>query len=492
MSVSSSALVSKLRQDDIEAAQDDFLDFVLEVDESYKVAWFNQILCDRLTRLQKEKGKRIMIWVPPQHGKSLLVSKYYPAWVLGKNKEAQIIQSSYGQGLATDFCRATNALMQTDTYAEIFPESAFSQERKEEYKDAKNQSNFFEVNPNRGSMYSVGVGGPTTGKTANPLFIIDDPIKDQQQADSETYRKTIIEWFAAVAESRCHPDANIILMHTRWHKQDLCGHLLENYGDEWEVISLPALAYKEDHKFRHPEDPRQEGETIWPDGRHTQEQMEAVKARTPTRIWNALWNQNPTIEGGSIIKDAWLRFYDFLPIRGEKSEQPRWVSSWDLTFKDKKASKTGKVDDVAGLVIVKIGAFYYIHDSFCDKVGFTDSCKAINSFKERNPKCTTHWIEDKANGPAVIETMRKKVAGIVEVEPQGKKEERLEACEPLFRSGNIFISNSLRHKKKLIDQLTEFPNSDYDDLVDALTQGILQLEMKIGVIDKLKKMGTKK
>ena len=105
---------------------------------------------------------------------------------------------------------------------------------------------------------------------------------------------------------------------------------------------------------------------------------------------------------------------------------------------------------------------------------------------------TTHWVEDKANGPAVIETLKKKVAGLIPVEPQGKKSERLEACEPIFKSGNVYISNSLTHKKKLISQLTEFPNSDHDDLVDACTQGILQLEMKKGAIDKLRKMGKKR
>ena len=270
-------------------------------------------------------------------------------------------------------------------------------------------------------------------------------------------------------------------MHTRWHKKDLCGQLLEKNPDDWEVLCLPALADADDNKYKHPKDPRKEGETLWPDFRHTQEQMEAMKNRISPRVWNALWQQSPSIKGGNMIKDAWLRFYDKLPLAGENGEKPQWISSWDFAFKGKKTS-----DYVAGLIIVKIGADYYVEDSYCDKSNFSESCDALLSMKQKHSKVRGHLIEDKANGPAIMNLLKNAVSGMIPINPSGGKEERVEGCIPSFIAGNIYINNNLKHLKTLLEQLTGFPNYPNDDLVDALTQGILWLDGRKNSVQKLR------
>ena len=487
--VSDEEILSLQRSVDIEYARQDFLEYVMEVKPDYKVEWFNQIICDRLTKLYHEEGKRIMIWVPPQHGKSELVSRLFPSWVLGKNPKAKIIQSSYGQDLATGFCRSVQATMELDNYARIFPDSTLNARNLvTTTKGAKRTGNFFETVGHGGYMYSVGVGGPTTGKTANPFFIIDDPIKDMQQADSTTYQDYLIDWFESVAETRCSPKTNIILMHTRWHKNDLCGQLLEKNPGEWEILCLPALAYPDNHKYKHPKDKRNEGETIWPDFRHTQEQMEAMKQRISPRVWASLWQQSPIIKGGNLIKEAWLKYYDNLPIHGEKRERPHGITSWDLTFKAKSKSKNGKVDYVAGAAIYKIGADFFIDDIYCERINFSGSLEAVVSMKNKHPKITGHLVEDKANGTALMDMLSKHVSGLVPCEPVGSKEERLQACLSFFIAGNVHINKNISRKLlgMLIEQLTDFPNGAHDDLVDAISQGLIYLHRNTSAVDKLK------
>lgn len=221
--------------------------YAMALSPKFELAAHHRLIVDRLEAVERGDIRRLMIFMPPRQGKSLIGSQIFPAWYLGRHPDRSIIATSYGQELADDFGRQVRNLVSDPIHRAIFPESRLGD-------DATSMRRFSTTAG--GSYYAVGRGGSITGRGAD-LLLIEDPIKDASEARSEANRRTLYEWYTSVARTRLQPNAAIVLICTRWHEDDLSGRLLrESGGKDWYVLSLPAIAER-DESFR------RAGEALW-------------------------------------------------------------------------------------------------------------------------------------------------------------------------------------------------------------------------------------
>lgn len=231
-------------------------------------------ICRALERVELGECKRLMIFAPPRHTKSELASRRFPAYYLGKHPDRQVISSTYSGEFASDFGRDVRDIVSSPEYSRLFGTRLRSD---------STAANRWQTT-GKGIYVSVGVGGPITGRGAH-LAIIDDPVKNQEDADSETIRNKVWAWYLTTLKTRLMPGGAIILMMTRWHEDDLAGRILREEGDEWEVLSLPAINPK--------------GEALWPEWFPL---SELATHQKHARTWQALYMQNPTPEEGTYFK----------------------------------------------------------------------------------------------------------------------------------------------------------------------------------------------
>jgi hypothetical protein len=207
--------------------------------------------------------------------------------------------------------------------------------------------------PEGGGMFTTGIGGPITGRGGN-LIVVDDPVKNQEQASSETYRERAIEWFNSTLYTRAEPGATMIVLMTRWHQRDLAGYLLTDQANRWEEIRLPAIAEENDQLGR------EVGRALCPE-RFDEETLETTQVQVGSRVWNALYQQRPSAEEGNIFRREWRKFY-----RDEPAAFTQVIQSWDLSFKETKSS-----DFVVCQVWGAIGADRYLLYQMRARMDFT-------------------------------------------------------------------------------------------------------------------------
>ena len=249
---------------------------------AWTVAPHLQLICDHLEAVARGEIKRLMILMPPRHGKSELASRHFPAWYLGNYPDKEVILASYGAELANDLSRDARRIFRQTASAlwglEPSTESA--------------AVNRWQIQGRRGKLQAAGVGGPITGRGAD-LALIDDPEKNLAEAESPTLQRHKHNWYRSVLRTRLAPGAAIVFIATRWAKRDLAGRLLEEAegeGEDWEVIKLPAIAVEDDLLGR------SSGEALWPD-RFPLSELEAVKRGMYSgRLWAALYQQDPQMD----------------------------------------------------------------------------------------------------------------------------------------------------------------------------------------------------
>lgn len=253
-----------------------------------------QLISNKLVEVAQGKCKRLIIKLPPRHGKSEETSKYFPAWFLGNYPDKRIILTSYEADFAASWgWKARNIL----------------QEHGQEYfgiavSSDSSARNRWDIENHDGGMMTAGVGGPITGKGAH-ILIIDDPLKNAEEANSKTIRDKIHEWFKSTAYTRLEPGGAIILIMTRWHEDDLAGRLIEEMkhgGEKWEVINLPAIAETNDQLGRNP------GEALWPE-RFPVEALNEIQEAIGLYWWNALYQQHPQASDGTYFKRQYFRYF---------------------------------------------------------------------------------------------------------------------------------------------------------------------------------------
>lgn len=265
----------------------------------YRDAPHHRLIARKLEAVERGEIKRLMIFMPPRHGKSMLASEFFPAWYLGRNPSHYVIASTYAQELADDFGRKVKGQIADGSYQAIFPGVRLAEDS-QSVKRFHVEGGIELGTTQRGAYYSVGVGGPLTGRGAH-LLMIDDPVKNREEADSEVVRRRIRDWYTSTAYTRLMPGARIVVIQTRWHEDDLSGWLLKEHQHEgWDVVSLPAIS--------------DAGEALWPE-QYSQAELERIKAAVGPRDWSALYQQRPAPESGDYFKREWFRYYEDAPER---------------------------------------------------------------------------------------------------------------------------------------------------------------------------------
>lgn len=274
------------------AARDDLLRFTEAVNPAYVSAAHHRVIADKLGAVERGEIDRLMIFMPPRHGKSELASRKFPAWYLGRNPSKQIIAASYNSDLARDFGRDVRNLVGEPEYRAIFNCVELSADSQ-----AANR-----MHTNHGGMYiAAGVGTAVTGRGADVL-LIDDPLKDREEADSERRRDTVWNWFRSTAYTRLMPGGAVVLIQTRWHEDDLAGRLLQqdgrkDEGGQWDVLELPAI---------------DNGRALWPEW-YPVSTLERIKAAIGPREWSALYQQRPQPDEGTFFQRDWFKEWEALP-----------------------------------------------------------------------------------------------------------------------------------------------------------------------------------
>jgi predicted phage terminase large subunit-like protein len=357
--------------------------------------------------------------------------------------------------------------MDSPEYAELFPDTVLPTAA--DRSGYSRQSNAFEIIGHRGSYRSVGIGGGITGRGADYL-IIDDPIKNDKEADSITYRESNWEWYGSTAYTRLEKDACVLVIMTQWHEDDLAGRLERQMrddpdADQWEVLRLPAIL--ETLEGKHPEDPREIGQALWP-RKYDEQKLKSMKATIGSRFWNALFQQRPSALAGNVIKREWLQNrYKALPDRFDEI-----IQSWDCSFEGNDTS-----DYVVGQVWGRVAAKFFLIDQIRERLGYTDTKAMIKSVSAKYPKSFRKIIERKANGHAVINELKEDIIGIVPFEPDSSKLSRLRSVESLFEAGNVWLPDPSRAQwmHDYVEELVNFPNGAHDDQVDCTSQALIHM-----------------
>lgn len=394
----------------------------------------------------------------------------FPAYALGRNPDLSIIATSYSADLASRMNRDVQRIIESEEYRAIFPGVHLPGKNSSQFRT----SDFFEVEGHNGGYRSAGVGGGITGMGGN-ILLLDDVLKDRAAADSPTIRQNIWDWYTSTLYTRLAPGGGIIIINTRWHMADLSGRLLEaaarGEGDHWRVVNFPAIATAD-------EPHRKAGEALHPE-RYPLEQLLAIKKALGTRDWEALYQQRPTPDGGAIFKSEWLRFW--LP-KDLPEQFDQLLISWDMTFKD-----GDDTDFVVGQVWGRKGADRYLLDQVRRRMGFTDTVAAFRALAAKWPGAARKLVEDKANGPAVIDALKHAVPGIIPVEPDGSKTARAHAVTTFFEAGNVLIPHPEHCPwvREYVAELTQFPGAPHDD--QCFAAGTLVATLRGGIpIEKVK------
>lgn len=443
--------------------RDNLLGYCASQFAEFKPGEHHKLIASKLEQVEAGKLKRLCVLMAPRHGKSKLGTELYPSWFLGRDPKRRVLSLSYGQDLADVFGRSVRNYMRSPTYAALFPNCQL----------ASDSSSTRRFNTTAGGSYaSIGVGGPTTGRGAD-LLIMDDLIKDREQADSTTYRGNLIDWYKSVARTRLQPGGAIVLIQTKWGTNDFVSWLLsETSHENWEVISLPALALSNDPLNRKP------GEALWP-ASYPLEALSQIRETLGSRDWQALYQQCPLADSDVIIRQEWLRFYSESPFSrslaatmlGAPDVELEIIASWDLSFGGKGAGSSF----VCGQVWLRNPQteFCYLIHQYREQAGFVETLDAIAEINDRF-KPTTTLIENKASGPGAIDTLRERIPNLRAIEVSASKSDRVYKIVSMFERGEVWLPDvkSYPWVKPLLTEIESFPMANTDDCVDALSQAL--------------------
>lgn len=433
--------------------KDDYCEYVKYV---YKGAWkkttFHRFLCKYVQNFVERPTDKpyeiLVISTPPQHGKSQSVTETFPSWYLGKHPDKRVIEISYSEDFAIKFGRSNRRKI-AEYGADIFGI---------ELSKENNKAVEFDLEGHRGGMISRGVGTGVTGQPAD-LLIIDDPIKNRQEAYSKTRRDLIYDEWLMSFRTRLSPHSKVILIMTRWHEDDLAGRLLQE-EENIKFLRFPCEC-EEDNDLLH----RKIGDALCPELGKDNEWLENFKrafvSDSGTMTWNALYQGRPSAMEGNIIHRDWFRYYDVLP------NMKQMVMSVDATFKDEDQS-----DYVAIQVWGKVGPDVYLIDAVKKHLNFVDTMREIIRLRAIYPECKRTLIEDKANGPAIITMLRRSLNGIIPVQPIGSKMARVQAVIGVIEGGNVYLPENKPFTADFVDECASFPNAMHDDQVDCMSQAL--------------------
>lgn len=455
-----------------EKARTDFFSYIRYCSPDYIPSRFNRFLARKLQEVAQGKGRRVIINTPPRMGKTRMIAIEMPTFLYGMDPSKKVVLASYGQDLSLTSSKEARARMETDEYQALF---------KTRLLGGDGAANAWGVSGG-GRYKAVGVGSALTGHGAD-LLLIDDVVKDFADAHSPTILEKTWNWFWSVAYTRLSPDANVVILMTRWSCDDLVGRLTDKQRmkamadagvteGEWEVINLPALA--------HMNDPigREVGESLFPE-RFTTEKLLSIKAVQGSYIWSALYDGNPVRAGGNYIP-----VQNFIVV--EKDEVPtdlRWVRFWDT------ATTTKETSDFTASPAVAMGSdgFLYIKDM----QNFQAEWPAV-----RQRIVQTAHAERYPTGMEAVGGFKSAYQNLLEVFPShvscrdyNVEKDKLTRALPwiaMVEAGKVKLVRG-DWITDFIIQAEQFPNGLHDDMVDGVSGGYQMTQTAFQVPKQVKK-----
>lgn len=410
-------------------------------------------LAEALEGVERGEIKRLIVIMPPRHGKSELISLRFPCWYMGRHPDDSIVQAGYAESIALTHSRQARDIFITQEVDKLFPEVRYRPERPgQETVIPERQAAHEWGTKQGGSYYAVGIGGGLTGRGFN-IGIIDDPVKDEEEAASQTIRDKIWDWYQKVFRTRAEPSAAIIIVMTRWHQDDLAGRLLKQAqedptADQWKVLHFRAI---------------EEDRALWPE-RYPLEVLKKIRSSIGGRAFSSLYQGDPTVAEGQIIKREWWKYYSTAPTLY------RTIHSWDTAFKDKSQN-----DYSVCTVWGEAENGYCLLDLWRGKVEFPELKRvAIALYDRDTPDAVI--VEDKASGQSLIQELQRNTRiPVLPVKVDSNKVARANSATPLIEAGKVFLPDGAEWIYDYVEEMSAFPNAEHDDQVDSTTQALAYL-----------------
>jgi predicted phage terminase large subunit-like protein len=434
-----------------ERARDDLIAFCQYMDPNYKVGRHHRILANELMALERGEKDRAAVNMPPRHGKSELVSKYFPAWFIGRNPRQKIMMVSHTADLAVDFGRKVRN----------FPDIHLSADSKSAGRWDTNKG---------GTYYATGVGSSLAGRGAD-MLIIDDPHSEQDvlNGNFEVFDKAY-QWFTFGARTRLMPGGRVAIVQTRWHLDDLCGRLVrdmtQNEGaDQYHVIEFPAILEK-----KMPDGTIRE-RALWPEF-FDLEALHRTKASMPVFQWNAQYQQDPTAESAALVKREWWR-------KWKESKPPE--TTYIIMSLDTATEAKQRADYTA----LTVWGVFFNEEEHANQLILLDSIRRRIEFPELKVLAVEqykHWqpdafiVEKKNNGVALYQEMRRTGMIVQEYMPHrgsGNKYARLQSVADIISAGVVWVPET-RWAEELVEEIASFPVGSHDDLVDSTVIALMR------------------
>ena len=465
---------TQIALDWIAAARVALMSYAELVNPDYEANWHHEVVAEHLEAVMRGEIRRLMVHLPPRYGKTEECSILFPSWYLGHKPQHEIMLGSYSDSLAREFGRKTRNIIEQPLFNEIFPDTHIVQDKRahNDWRTSKG-----------GGYYSVGRGGTAAGRGAD-LLILDDLIKNQQEAESETYQKMIFDFYTSVLSNRLNgPHAAIILPMTRWNKKDVSGKIQDmakHSGEDWTILELPAEARKDEiwhTAFKTYK--RAKGDPLW-DKRHDKKALEKEKIKQG-RFWNPVYQQSVQDEQGALIKRRWLtdNEYTELPPSGIK------FISIDSAFED-----NATADYSAFGAYLEADDLLYKTHLWYERLEFNElEDFTIELFKKIEPDFIL--IEAKASGMSLIQVLRDREVEIkgavrkiriistkelfkdIGINANVGKREKGDICQSYIRTGGVLIPKNAPWKEEFLANIVGFPNEEHDDIWDEFMQAVI-------------------
>jgi predicted phage terminase large subunit-like protein len=446
-------------------ARNSLLAFVKRINTNYKVGPHHKILAQKLEAAARGHIDRLATAIAPRFGKSLLLSLYFPAWFIGNFPDQKLIISSHTADLAVDFGRKVRNLIDSPAYKEIFPGLTLSADSKSAGRWTTGEGAEF---------FAVGVGGAVAGRGAD-LLIIDDPFSEQDvlNGNYEVFDK-VYEWYAYGARTRLMPGGRVVVLHTRWAKNDLIGRLIEEAAkneesDQWEYIEFPAIINEGTDNEK----------SLWPE-QWTLESLKRTRASMPTFQWQAQYQQAPTSQSGALIKKEWWRIWkgvdppecDYIIMALDAAQEATKrsdftaLTTWGVFYRDDEATGEKTAAIILLNAINKRMEFPELKDL------------ALREYRSWEPDCFI--IEKKSNGAALAQELRRMGIPLQDFTPSrgapgnaNTKYARVNAVADIVRSGLVWVPE-YKWADEVVDQCNDFPAGKNDDLVDTVVMALMR------------------
>ena len=444
------------------AAYDDLIEFCQMMMPEFLVGKHHRILADMLMAIESGDKDRVCVNIPPRHGKSQLVSIFYPAWFLGRNPNKKVMMVSHTTDLAVDFGRKVRNLIATDAYSAIFPTVRLAQDSKSAGRWNTNAG---------GEYYACGIGSALAGRGAD-LLLIDDPHSEQDVINGNfiVFEKAY-EWFTFGARTRLMPGGRVAIIQTRWHMDDLTGRVVRDMSkndrsDQYEVVEFPAILEVLNPKTnKHVEKP------LWPEF-FDLEALLRTKASMPAFQWNSQYQQQPTAEEAALIKRDWWQIWD-------QENPPK--CEYVIMSLDSAAETHNRADYTA---LTTWGVFFYeetnayniiLLNSIKKRMEFPELKEmALEEYSEWQPD--SFIVEKKSSGGALYQEMRRMGVPVTEYTPHrgsGDKLARLNSVADIVSSGICWVP-ATRWAEEVVEEIAGFPFMSHDDLVDSTVMALMR------------------